>query len=56
MLGPGKRGALAIDRVLLCGRRGNVGSARSIQRNGGVLEREIPEEGEAFQRHRIVLN
>lgn len=33
---------LGIDRVLMCCDKENIGSAKSILRNGGVLENEVP--------------
>ena len=41
---------LGIDRVLMCCDKENVGSAKSIQKNGGVLENEIEEDGTIEQR------
>lgn len=46
---------LGIDRVLMCCDKENVGSAKSIQKNGGVLENEIEENGTIEQRYWIQL-
>lgn len=46
---------LGIDRVLMVCDRENVGSAKSIIRNGGVLENEIEVEGVMEQRYWIDL-
>lgn len=47
---------LGIDRVLICCDRENIGSAKSIIRNGGVLENEVEEEdGHVEQRYWIQL-
>ena len=47
---------LGIDRVLMTCDKSNIGSARSIIRNGGVLENEfINEDGELEQRYWITL-
>lgn len=42
-----------IDRVLIICNKENIGSAKSIIKNGGVLENEIVEDGEVFQRYWI---
>ena len=48
---------LGIDRVLLICDKANIGSAKTIIRNGGVLENEIVNEsGTAMQRYWIDLN
>ena len=48
---------LGIDRVLLICDKANIGSAKAIIRNGGVLENEIVNEsGTAMQRYWIDLN
>lgn len=44
---------LGISRVLMCCDRNNIGSAKSIIRNGGVLENEIVEDGVPVQRYWI---
>lgn len=46
---------LGITRVLMTCDRDNIGSAKSILRNGGVLENEIEEEGTIIQRYWIQL-
>ena len=46
---------LGIDRVLMCCDKENVASAKSILRNGGVLENEVPEDGGINQRYWIRL-
>lgn len=47
---------LGIDRVLMCCDKENTGSARSIIRNGGVLENEVEEDGHLVQRYWIRLD
>lgn len=48
---------LGIDRVLLICDKANIGSAKAIIRNGGVLENEVVNEsGTAMQRYWIDLN
>lgn len=44
---------LGINRVLMCCDRNNIGSAKSIIRNGGVLENEVVEDGVPVQRYWI---
>lgn len=44
---------LGISRVLMCCDRNNIGSAKSIIRNGGVLENEVVEDGVPVQRYWI---
>ena len=46
---------LGITRVLMCCDRDNIGSAKSIVRNGGVLENEVEEDGVPVQRYWIDL-
>ncbi|MDD5898490.1 MAG: GNAT family acetyltransferase, partial [Clostridia bacterium] len=46
---------LGIDRVMMACNKENVGSAKSIQNNGGVLENEITVDGEVVQRYWIAL-
>lgn len=46
---------LGIRRVLMCCDRDNIGSAKSIIRNGGVLENEVEEDGHITQRYWIQL-
>lgn len=44
-----------LSRVLLTCDKENIASARTILRNGGVLENEVPEEGRITQRYWIDL-
>ena len=46
---------LGIRRVLMCCDKENIGSARSILRNGGVLENEVEKDGHLEQRYWIEL-
>jgi predicted acetyltransferase len=47
---------MGIDRVLMTCDKDNIGSAKSIIRNGGVLENEITNsEGNVVQRYWIQL-
>ncbi|MDE5803367.1 MAG: GNAT family acetyltransferase [Lachnospiraceae bacterium] len=46
---------LGIDKVLMCCDKDNIGSAKSIFRNGGVLENEVEEDGHITQRYWIQL-
>ena len=46
---------LGIDRVLMTCAKDNIGSAKSIIRNGGVLENEVEEDGNVVQRYWIQL-
>lgn len=46
---------LGIDRVLMVCDKENIGSAKSIQRNGGVLENEVIVDGVTEQRYWIEL-
>ena len=46
---------LGIDKVLMVCDKDNVGSAKSITNNGGVLENEIVEDGVVEQRYWIEL-
>ena len=46
---------LGIHRVLMCCDKDNIGSAKSIIRNGGVLENEVEEDGHLEQRYWIQL-
>lgn len=48
-------GKLGVSRVLLCCRRDNLGSAKAILRNGGMLENEAEEDGSIIQRYWIRL-
>ena len=47
--------ALGIDKVLMVCDRTNLASARSIIRNGGVLENELEDNGRVMQRYWIDL-
>lgn len=44
---------LGIKRVLMCCNKDNLASARTIQKNGGVLQDEISVDGEIVQRYWI---
>lgn len=46
---------LGISRVLMCCDKDNVGSVRSIIKNGGVLENEVEGNGHIVQRYWIQL-
>ena len=46
---------LGIYRVLMCCDKDNIGSAKSIIRNGGVLENEVEEDRHLGQRYWIQL-
>lgn len=46
---------LGIARVLMTCKKDNIGSAKSIQKNGGVLENEVPVNGVVVQRYWIDL-
>lgn len=46
---------LGIEKVLMVCDKENIGSARSIQNNGGVLENEIEVDGVTEQRYWINL-
>jgi predicted acetyltransferase len=46
---------LGIERVLMVCDKENVGSAKSIQNNGGILENEIDVDGVVEQRYWIEL-
>ena len=47
---------LGIERVLMDCDKTNIASAKSIQKNGGVLENEVLIDGEMVQRYWINLN
>ena len=47
---------LGIDKVLMVCDRENVGSAKSIMNNGGVLENEVVVDGVVEQRYWITLD
>ena len=44
---------LGIGRVLMTCDKRNIASARTIQKNGGVLENEVDNDGEIVQRYWI---
>jgi len=46
---------LGIEKVLMCCDKENIGSAKSIRKNGGVLENEVEEDGHIEQRYWIQL-
>ena len=46
---------LGLERVLMTCDKENIASARTIQKNGGVLENEVVQEGEILQRYWIDL-
>ena len=46
---------LGLERVLMVCNKENVGSAKSIQKNGGILENEIEVDGVVEQRYWIEL-
>jgi len=46
---------LCIDRVLMVCNKDNIGSAKSIMNNGGILENEIVSDGTVLQRYWIDL-
>ena len=46
---------LGLDRVLMTCDKTNVGSAKSIIKNGGVLENEVLDDGVLEQRYWIDL-
>ena len=46
---------LGIRKVLMVCDKDNMGSARSILKNGGILENEVEEEGKLKQRYWITL-
>jgi len=46
---------LCIDRVLMVCNKDNIGSAKSIMNNGGILENEIISDGTVLQRYWIDL-
>lgn len=46
---------LGINKVLMCCDKDNIGSAKSIINNGGILENEIEEDGHIEQRYWIQL-
>ena len=48
-------GKLGIQKVLITCDKENIGSAKTIQKNGGVLENEILDNGRIMQRYWITL-
>lgn len=46
---------LGIDKVLMVCNKNNIGSAKSIVNNGGILENEIEVDGEVEQRYWITI-
>lgn len=46
---------LGINKVLMCCAKDNIGSAKSIMNNGGVLENEVEVDGHIEQRYWIQL-
>ena len=46
---------LGIRKVLMCCDKENIGSAKSITKNGGILENEVEAEGHIEQRYWIQL-
>ena len=46
---------LGLSRVLMCCSKDNIASAKSIIRNGGVLENEVEDDGHIEQRYWIQL-
>lgn len=47
---------LGIRKVLIVCSRGNIGSAKTIIRNGGILENEVETDGAVMQRYWIALS
>lgn len=46
---------MGMDKVLICCNKNNIGSARSIMNNGGILENEVADQNEIMQRYWITL-
>jgi predicted acetyltransferase len=46
---------LGLEKVLITCNKKNIGSARTITKNGGILESEGVDEGTEFQRYWIKL-
>ena len=44
---------MGIDRALVVCYKNNIGSAKTIQKNGGILENEVEKDGELMQRYWI---
>ena len=47
---------LGIEKVLVVCSRDNVGSAKTIMKNGGILENEVETDGSVMQRYWITLS
>lgn len=47
---------LGIQKVLICCDKENIGSAKSIIRNGGILENEVEEDGHIEQRYWVEVS
>jgi Predicted acetyltransferase len=50
-----KAKAIGLERVLITCDKNNIGSAKTIMKNGGVLEDEIVDEGRVTQRYWIAM-
>ena len=46
---------IGIDKVLMVCDKDNIGSAKSIQKNGGILENEVTVDGVVEQRYWIAI-
>ncbi len=46
---------LGLEKILMCCNKDNIGSAKSIINNGGILENEVEEDGCMVQRYWIQL-
>jgi len=46
---------MGIERVLITCKKTNIGSAKTMMKNGGVLENEVLKDGVPFQRYWIIL-
>ncbi|MGB8453702.1 MAG: hypothetical protein WCD89_15430 [Anaerocolumna sp.] len=46
---------IGIDKVLMVCDKDNIGSAKSIQKNGGILENEVIVDGIVEQRYWITI-
>lgn len=46
---------LGLDRVLITCHKDNIGSVKSIVKNGGILENEVLEGGKPLQRYWVDL-
>ena len=47
---------LGIHKVLICCDKENIGSAKSIIKNGGILENEVEEDGHIEQRYWVEVS